>query len=240
MIKYKDMIDISSLPKHVVIIPDGNRRWARARGLPTFEGHRRGFDAATKIIEEAWRMGIAGMTLWGFSTENWDREENEISALMKIFSSGVDAHLKSAMKHKARIVHLGRKDRLNSSLLQKIGHAENETRDFIDHYLSIALDYGGRDEIIRAIQKMATDKNLDMSKLEPSIIQKYLDTALLPHPDPDLIIRTGGEQRTSGFMVWQNGYAELMFVEKFLPDFTVDDFKECIEKYQNRERRFGK
>lgn len=233
------MLDSDKLPKHIALIPDGNRRWAREHGLPPLEGHRKGLDSANRIIEEAWKLGVPCMTLWAFSTENWDRDEKEVAYLMDIFSTGIESRLKSAKEHKARIIHLGRKDRMNETLRNKIVNAEQETAHFTEHYLSIALDYGGKDEILRAIQKLVKN-NTDPEDITPQLLESYLDTHMLPYPNPDLILRTGGEQRTSGFMVWQNGYSELMFVNAFLPAFTVEDFLSCIEAYQKRKRRFGK
>lgn len=234
------MKDTNKVPSHVAIILDGNRRWARERGLPTFEGHRRGLDATDKIIKKALETGISCLTLWAFSTENWDRDPKEISYLMDLFAHNVDSNLKIAKKHNARIVHLGRKDRIPDILRKKITHAEDETKHFTQHYLSIALDYGGRDEILRAIQTLSIDVSFDFAKLDVPTFEKYLDTKHLPYPNPDLIIRTGGAERISGFMSWQSQYSELMFVEKFLPDFTPDDFTRCITDYQSRQRRFGK
>lgn len=233
------MTNINGLPSHVAIIPDGNRRWARERNLPTFEGHRRGFEAAEKTIQVAWEMGIPHVTLWGFSTENWNRDTKEIAYLMELFSQGVDRHIKLAKKQSARFTHLGRKDRIPELLRNKLIQAEDETRHFKERYLSVALDYGGKDEIIRAITSIISD-GVDLQKLDPSTFEKYLDTRNLPQPCPDLIIRTGGEQRMSGFMSWQSGYSEMMFVKKYLPDFSVEDFSQCIADYQNRQRRFGK
>lgn len=234
------MTGSQNLPTHIALIPDGNRRWARERGLPTLEGHRRGLEAANKTIEQAWKMGIRCVTLWGFSTENWDRSKEEIDYLMNLFTINVDSNLKSAKKNNARIIHLGRKDRIPEKLRIKILHAEEETKNFTEKYLSIGLDYGGRDELVRAIQAIIADKSFDSENVDASTIEKYLDTHDLPQQHPDLIIRTGGEQRMSGFMSWQSGYSEMMFVKKFLPDFTTEDFEQCIAEYQSRQRRFGK
>lgn len=233
------MFGTSSLPAHVALIPDGNRRWARERGLPTFEGHRRGLQAADEIIKKAWEIGISSMTLWGFSTENWDRDPAEITYLMELFTQNVDKYLKLAKKHNARFIHLGRKDRVPQKLRIKLIQAEDETKDFSDRFLSVAIDYGGKDEILRAFSAMASD-GVDLQKLENSTLERYLDTRNLPQQYPDLIIRTGGEERLSGFLSWQSGYSEIMFIKKYLPDFTSEDFTQCISNYQRRQRRFGK
>ena len=223
---------IKNIPKHIAIIPDGNRRWARKNNLPTFEGHRKGFDAIIGIARKSREMGIKILTVWAFSTENWNRSKSEIKYLMELYQIMIDKHLKEALKNKIRIVHLGRKDRLSPTLMNKIINAENKTKDFSDYYMCIALDYGGRDEILRAAKK---GNIIDTNNMDSK-----LDTSVIPYKDPDLVIRTGGEKRLSGFMLWQIAYSELMFVDKLLPDFSPDDFEECIKKYSQRNRRFGR
>ena len=223
-----------NIPNHVAIIPDGNRRWARARGLPTFEGHRRGFNVMKNIAKKAREIGIKILTIWAFSTENWSRSKEEIDYLMDIYESWVDEHLKEALKDQIRIIHLGRKDRIKKSLADKLTDVEQKTKDFNNFYLCIALDYGGKDEIVRAISKIKNNKNVSEKRFE-----KFLDTYDLPFPNPDLVIRTSGEYRTSGFMIWQASYAELIILDKHLPDFTAKDFEDCIKTYLKRNRRFG-
>jgi len=219
------------IPVHVALICDGNRRWAREKNLPTLKGHQKGFEQTIKIAKKARKMGVKIFTLWAFSTENWDRTKEEINYLMNLYEKMIDKYIKEALKEKIRLIHLGRKDRLRSSLLKKICEAEEKTKNFTKHYLCIGLDYGGRDEILRAINKVPENFKL---------IEKQLDTKDLPQSDVDLIIRTGGEQRLSGFMLWQGAYAEYIFVKKYLPDFTENDFEKCIEEYSKRQRRFGK
>jgi len=225
------------IPQHIAIIPDGNRRWAKKRNLPTFEGHRRGFDTIVKIAKQARKMGIKILTIWGFSTENWQRSKKEVSYLMKLYELMIDLFLPEAKKEKIKIIHLGRKDRLPKSLLQKIEKAEKETINNQKYILNIALDYGGRDELIRAIQRLASSGQRLENLTEKSFSQ-YLDTA--GQPDPDLIIRTGGEKRTSGFLLYQSTYSELYFTNLFMPDFGPNEFKKAIEDYSQRQRRFGK
>jgi len=220
------------IPNHVAIIPDGNRRFAKEHNLPTFEGHRQGFERIIAMSEKARQMGIKILTIWAFSTENWQRSENEVKYLMKIYETMIDRYLKQALKNKMRIIHLGRKDRLNQKLKKKIIKAESDTGGFNRYYLNIALDYGGRDEIIRAIRKYQI--------YDEAALEQNLDTRDLPQSNVDLVIRTGGEQRTSGFLIWQAAYAEYIFVNKYLPDFTPEDFEKCIKKYSRRQRRFGK
>lgn len=223
------------IPQHVAIIPDGNRRWARERGLPTFEGHRRGFQRGIDIGRKAREIGIKYLTFWGFSTENWQRSKEEVTYLMELFKQMVDQNLKEALKNKIRIIHFGRKERFDSQLRDKLIEAERKTKDFNQYYFGLALDYGGRDEILRAIEKIKKHK---VTELTEDDFKNFLDTK--EFPDPDLVIRTSGETRTSGFMIWQAAYAEWIFYQKYFPDFTQDDFEKCILEYSQRQRRFGR
>lgn len=223
---------IKNIPNHVAIIPDGNRRWAKERGLPTFEGHRKGFQALINIGKKARELGIKILTVWAFSTENWKRSSEEVSYLMNLYEMMLEKYLKEALKEKIRIIHLGRKDRINKTLKNKIINIEEKTKNFTRYYLCIGLDYGGRDEIVRAIKKS--------SNLSEDNFNQFLDTKDLPYPNPDLIIRTGGEQRLSGFLLWQSQYSELIFVDKYLPDYSIDDFENNIIEFSKRQRKFGK
>lgn len=229
-----------NLPSHIAIIPDGNRRWARERGLPTFEGHRRGYKKVIEIARAARKIGIKYLTFWGFSTENWRRSKEEVNFLMNLFKQMIDQSLEDALKEKIKIIHLGRKDRFDKTLRLKIEKAEEQTKNFNDYYLMIALDYGGRDEILRAIKKLYQANvfnNNNIDNLTEVDFENFLDTKTIP--PPDLVIRTSGEIRTSGFMIWQAAYAEWIFYEKFFPDFTSEDLSKCINEYENRQRRFG-
>lgn len=228
----------SHIPNHIAIIPDGNRRWARERRLPTLEGHRRGFNVGIKIGKKIRSLGVHTTTFWAFSTENWNRSEKEVAYLMDLYETFFEKNLKDALKEKIRIVHLGRKDRIPKKLLESIKNAEEKTKNFKDYILNIALDYGGRDEIIRAVEKIKNQK----SKIELSEenFNQFLDTTDQPYPNPDLIIRTSGEQRTSGLMIWQAAYAEYIFLKKHFPDVVEKDIEESIEEYSQRQRRFGK
>ncbi len=229
----------STIPNHIAIIPDGNRRWAKAHGFPSLEGHRRGFDVAVKIGRKIRSMGVNTLTMWAFSTENWNRAPKEVSYLMKMYEIFIEKNLKEAMKEKIRIIHLGRKDRLPKSLLAKIENSEEKTKDFKNYILNIALDYGGRDEVIRAINKVISNKK-QVTSISEENFNEFLDTANQPHPNPDLIIRTSGEQRTSGLMIWQAAYAEYVFLNKHFPDLKDEDIELAIEEYSARQRRFGK
>jgi undecaprenyl diphosphate synthase len=228
----------TKVPDHVAIIPDGNRRWARSKGLPTFEGHRCGFNTAVKLARAARKWGIHTFTLWGFSTENWDRAKEEISYLMKLYEKLVDIYLKEAKKDKVKIVHLGRKDRIPKFLLKKIIQAEEETKDNTKYIANLAIDYGGRDEIIRATKKII-DAGIKPEKIDEKLIESYLDTHDQLYPNVDLLIRTSGEQRTSSLLSWQAGYAEIYWLNEHFPDFTPEKLREAILDYSRRRRRFG-
>jgi undecaprenyl diphosphate synthase len=228
-----------SIPNHVAIIPDGNRRWAKEKGLPTLEGHKKGYQQAIEIGRRARKMGIKILTLWAFSTENWQRTKDEVGHLMKIFDLIIDQYLKEALKEQIRIIHLGRKDRINDGLRKKITDVEEKTKKFDKYYLAIALDYGGRDEILRCVEKIRNSK-FEIRNLTEQYFAQLLDTKDLPYPNPDLIIRPGGENRLSGFLLWQSQYSEFVFIKKYFPDFTPDDFEKCIQDYMNRQRRFGR
>ncbi|MBI2028208.1 MAG: di-trans,poly-cis-decaprenylcistransferase [Candidatus Levybacteria bacterium] len=228
-----------NIPNHIAITPDGNRRWAKEHRLPSLEGHRRGFDVAIKIGRKIRSLGVNTLTMWAFSTENWDRSKEEVNYLMKMYEIFIDKNLKEAMKEKIRIIHLGRKDRIPKGLLKKIQNSEEKTKSFDKYVLNIALDYGGRDEVIRAIKKVLSIKYKVLS-INIENFSQFLDTANQPHPDPDLIIRTSGEMRTSGLMIWQAAYAEYFFLEKHFPDLNDEDIENAIAEYSRRQRRFGK
>ena len=225
-------MDETSVPKHIAIIADGNRRWAKDRNLPTFEGHRRGFENIKALSKKAKQLGVKIVTFWVFSTENWKRAEDEVGYLMNLAEKVIDSQIKEAIQEKTRIVHIGRKDRLPDVLKKKIEKAEETTRNFSQYYFVIALDYGGHDEIERAVRKM---KDLQTEKIE-----NFLDTGVLPYPNPDLIIRTSGETRLSGFMTWQSAYSEYYFSTLYFPDFGPEALKKALTDYGERKRRFGK
>jgi len=228
----------TTVPDHIAIIPDGNRRWARAKGLPTLEGHARGFDRAVEVSRAARNAGIHTVTLWGFSTENWERSKEEVGYLMRLYEKLVDDYLKEAKKDKVRIVHLGRKDRIPKSLLAKIVKAETETKENDRYIMNICIDYGGHDEVLRATQKMIAD-GVSAEKIDKKLFESYLDTAGQPYPYVDLIIRTSGEQRVSGFLIWQAAYAEYYWEDGHFPDFSPERLKLAILDYSRRRRRFG-
>lgn len=248
-----DTIEKLKIPAHIAIIPDGNRRWARDRGLPTFEGHRKGFNSANAVIKKARELGVHTMTLWAFSTENWNRSQEEVDYLMKLYETNIEKNLKEAKKHESKIIHLGRKERIPVKLKEKVIKAEEETKDFTRHVLNIGLDYGGHDDILRATQKII--KDVQSGKIEADDIFKeigrykgkypyylyknYLDTGDQPNPYPDLVIRTSGEQRTSGYLSWQVAYCEYYFPKMHMPDFGPNELVDAIKEFSGRRRRFG-
>lgn len=225
-----------NIPKHVAIIPDGNRRWAKEKGKNTYEGHKKGFEQLIKIAKKARNLGVKVFTVWAFSTENWKRSNEEVGYLMKLYEVMLDKYLSEALKDEVRIIHLGRKDRINNSLKNKIINIEEKTKNFDKSFLCIALDYGGRDEIIRGLNKIRNSQSV----IDESNFNNFLDTKDLPFPNPDLIIRTSGETRTSGFLTWQAAYSEYIFIDKYLPDYTDSDFEKTIVEFSKRQRRFGK
>jgi undecaprenyl diphosphate synthase len=229
---------MSAKPNHLAIIPDGNRRWTREHGLTESAGYKKGVETSIKIARYLRNIGVHTFTLWGFSRENWGRHEKERSSLFALVEI-LESYVREAVRNDVRIVHLGSKDRLPSALLNRIKKAEEETAHLKKHILNIAFDYGGRDEIVRAIKKMDASK-FNISELNEENIGQFLDTSTQPYPDPDLIIRTSGERRTSGLLPWQSVYSELIFIDKYYPDLTEDDIKQAIDEFMRRKRRFGK
>ena len=226
------------VPDHIAIILDGNRRWARSRGLHTLEGHKAGFEAGMKIAQAARDWGVNTFTVWGFSTENWDRSSKEIKYLMTLYRKMLDEIKKKAGEEGIKFVHLGRKDRFPKKLVSYIRELENDTERYTKHVFNIALDYGGRDEIVRATQKIIKD-GVKAENVNEKLFASYLDTGDQPYPNVDLFIRTSGEQRTSGFLPWQLNYAEYCWELDHLPDMTPKKLGNIIIDYSRRRRRFG-
>ncbi len=235
--KYTNCINMNKIPDHIAIILDGNRRWAKAKGLPTFFGHKKGMENAKKIVLHAQNRGVKVITMYGFSTENWSRSEKEVGYLMKLFEKYIDKNIADYKKRGIRFRHIGSLKELPASLQEKIKHAIELTKDCTGIIANMALNYGGRDEIKRAIQKIIKS-GVKASEIDFETISCNLDTAGLP--DPDLVIRTSGEQRTSGFLLWQGAYSELYFPKVEWPDFDTDQFDKAIAEFNKRQRRFGK
>jgi undecaprenyl diphosphate synthase len=227
---------LKKIPLHVVIIPDGNRRWARKKGLNSLLGHVKAgsFENLNKIFNEAKNLGIKYVSIWVFSTENWKRSHKEIKNLFKIFYDRVKDLRKEVNKDKIRFRHIGRKDRIPEKLSFELKKLENESKNNSDFNIQFCLDYGGRDEIIRTINKIL---KLKIKKISEEFFLDNLDSKGIP--DPDLIIRTSAEKRISGFMPFQSVYSELAFVKKNFPDFGPKDLRKVIKNFGERKRRFG-
>ena len=228
------------IPRHVALILDGNGRWAKKRGLPRTAGHKQGCVAVEQIVEDAARLGIGYLTVYGFSTENWKRSAEEVGALMQLFRFYTKRLLKSAGENNVRVKMIGDRYRFAQDIIDGINTLEEKTRDNTGLTFVIAVNYGSRDEIRRAVQKMLTDcrdGKLSPEEVDEAKITSYLDTAGIP--DPDLMIRTSGELRLSNYLLWQLAYAELYVTDTLWPDFNREELIRAIEAYNKRERRFG-
>ena len=228
------------VPNHVAIILDGNGRWAKAKGLPRTAGHVQGAKVVEQICEDAYNMGINYLTVYAFSTENWSRPQKEVETLMKLLRDYMKNSLKRAQKNNMCVRVLGDKSRLAEDIRQSIENLEEETKDNTGLHFQIAINYGSRDEIVRAVKKLAQKVEagtLSSEDIDERHIADELDTKGIP--DPDLMIRTSGEQRISNYMLWQLAYAEFYFTPVPWPDFNKDELEKAILAYNNRERRFG-
>ena len=228
------------IPRHVALILDGNGRWAKKRGLPRTAGHREGCLTMEKIVEEAAKLGIRYLTVYGFSTENWKRPEEEVNALMGLFRHYRTRLLSVAKEHGVRVRMIGDRTRFAPDIIEGINRLEEETKDYETMTFIIAVNYGGRDEITRAVKKLAgdvKDGKLLPEEIREDIFESYLDTAGIP--DPDLLIRTSGELRLSNYLLWQLAYTELYVTDCLWPDFNREELLAGIEAYNRRERRFG-
>ena len=230
-----------NVPQHIAIILDGDGRWAKAKGMPRNYGHAQGSKNVEKICEEAWRMGIKYLTVYAFSTENWSRPENEVAALMKLLRNYMKTCLKTAAKNDMKIRVIGDIEPLDDDIKSRIRELEAATTDNGGLNFTIALNYGSRDELTRAAQKMAKDcaeGKIKAEEIDESVFETYLDTHGIP--DPDMMIRTSGEQRLSNYLLWQLAYSEFYFTDVPWPDFTKEELVKAIEEYNHRHRRFGK
>jgi len=237
MPKSRFKLEQEKMPKHVAIIMDGNRRWAAKRGLGPVEGHKVAAEKAIEpIVEHALKLGIKYLTFWAFSTENWKRDKEELKGLFKIFRDGLKEQAGKLNEKGVRLQILGDITQFPKDIAQRALEGVKKTAKNKKITVSFALNYGGRPEILRAVKKMMED-GVSARKLSENLFSSYLDTAGIP--DPDLIIRTGGEMRLSGLMPWQAIYAELYFTPTLWPDFTPAKFDEAIADYQKRTRRFG-
>jgi undecaprenyl diphosphate synthase len=234
-------IDIKRLPKHIAIIMDGNGRWAKLRNQPRIFGHREGAKSVRKVVQAAARLGIQNLTLYAFSTENWNRPKHEVKTLMKLLVSALKRELPLMKKNNIRLNAIGHTDMMPENVQHELQEVLNETKSNTGLVLTLALSYGARQEIQRAIQEISYKvKNniISVENVDEDIINKHLYTQNLP--DVDLLIRTSGEVRISNFLLWQIAYAELYFTEELWPDFNETSLHNAITDYQLRERRFGK
>ncbi len=226
---------------HIGIIMDGNGRWAASKGLPRSFGHRKGAKNVSEIIKSCPNLGIKTLTLYAFSTENWNRAAHEVASLMRLFRGYLQTKYLDIINNNIKVTFLGDTNPLPSDILSQMKKLENESRENNKFSLNIALNYGGRDEIIRSTKSMAEDllaKKIGIADINEELFNNYLDTK--GQNDPDLIIRTAGEKRLSNFLLWQSTYSELYFSDKMWPEFSVDCLKEALDSYYLRTRKFGK
>ena len=225
------------MPQHVAIIMDGNGRWALKRGLPRLAGHKAGTENLRRIIKACVEFGVGYLTIYAFSTENWGRPREEVIGLMRILEDVIDKELSELNSQGVQIRHLGRLDQLAPALQEKVMDAVETTRNNTKLVLNVAFNYGGRDEIVNAIQQMLRD-GVQPETVTPDLVSKYLYTAGVP--DPDLIIRTSGELRISNFLIWQAAYSEWYVTPTYWPDFGKEEFRKALDEFANRDRRYGK
>ena len=238
---YKEQIDKSSLPRHIAIIMDGNGRWAKKRGLMRSFGHENGVTTVRQITEIASELGIGYLTLYTFSTENWNRPKDEVDALMNLIVVSIEQQTPDLIKNNVRLTTIGNMRRMPQFARERLEKCMDDTAHCTGLVLCLALSYSSRWEIVEACKKLAAQAvagQIQAESIDDDMVSKAMATASMP--DPDLLIRTAGDLRISNFLLWQIAYSELYFTPKFWPDFTKEDFCEAIVDYQSRERRFGK
>ncbi|QDI75648.1 isoprenyl transferase [Leisingera aquaemixtae] len=227
-------------PRHVAIIMDGNGRWAQARGRPRLFGHHAGARRVREVVECCPGLGVEYLTIFAFSTENWKRTQTEVAGLMSLFRRYISKEMNALAEKNVRVRFIGDRVRLDAKLIDLMDKLERKTEGNSGTQLTIALNYGGRDEVARATKRLARDVaegRLDPEKVDEETLPRYLDTHVLP--DPDLVIRTSGEARISNFLLWQSAYAEYEFIDTLWPDFTAEELARLCGSYGRRERRFG-
>jgi len=231
------MTQTSYPPQHVAIIMDGNGRWAKKRHLPRLAGHNAGSENIRPVAKIFTNYGVKYLTLYMFSTENWNRPRIEVTGLLSLLARKIDRETQAFHQENIRLVHLGRVDRLSQKLREKVQAAVELTKNNTGLTLSLAFDYGGRDEIVQAARRIA-DAGIPGDNIDESVFARYLYSTDIPNPD--LVIRTGGESRLSNFLLWQAAYSELYFTPVLWPDFGLKDVEEALSEYKRRQRRFGK
>ena len=229
-------VHLNRLPQHVAIIMDGNGRWAKRRGLPRLAGHKQGATNAQRVVEIFTEYGISYLTLYAFSTENWNRPQAEVNGLLQLLKEKLDEGVKLAQEKGIKIRHLGKLDELSPEIQHRIKQALELTQNNTGMTISLAFNYGGRDEIVEVMRRLILS-GIPAQKIDESIVSQYLYTAGIP--DPDLIIRTGGESRLSNFLTWQAAYAEIYFTPVLWPDFDRREIDKALIFYRQRQRRFG-
>lgn len=232
--------ELLNIPQHVAIIMDGNGRWAKKRLLPRNMGHKAGAKVVEQICEDAYNLGIKYLTVYAFSTENWKRSEKEVTGIMNLLRNYLRDCIERASKNNMRVRIIGDKSALDQDIVERIDELEKKTACYDGLNFTIALNYGGRDELVRAVRKIAADVEkgiLSDRDIGEAFIGTYLDTKELP--DPDLLIRTSGELRISNFLIWQLAYTEFYFTDVLWPDFDVEELKRAVRYYNGRERRYG-
>ena len=228
------------VPNHIAIILDGNGRWAKAKGMPRGYGHVKGCANLESICDDIKDLGVKYLTVYAFSTENWKRSREEVEGLMKLFRSYLKKCIRSAEKNKMRVKVIGDISAFDSDIQEKIHRLEDFSKDYNELFFQIALNYGSRDEIVRGVRRLAQDAvdgKLKPEEIDEHVFENYLDTAGIP--DPDLLIRTSGEQRLSNYLLWQLAYTEFYFTDVAWPDFHKPELLKAIEKYNERDRRYG-
>ncbi len=234
------MEDGLKIPNHVAIIMDGNGRWAKKRMMPRNYGHNQGSKVVEKICEDAYHMGIKYLTIYAFSTENWNRPKSEVNELMKLLRTYLESSIKESKKNNMKVRVIGDKTKLADDIVKSIENLEEASKKNTGLNLTIAINYGGRDEIIRAINLLSKDlidNKLTIEQIDDIKFERYLDTKGIP--DPDLLIRTSGEMRTSNFLLWQMAYTEFYFTDTLWPDFNKSELMKAVEYYNTRTRKFG-
>ncbi len=232
---------MSAVPKHVAIIMDGNGRWAKSRGLPRTAGHKQGVEASRRVVRAAGDLGIKYLTLFGFSTENWSRPKEEVSELMKLLRYYLKSETVDLHKNGVKLKVIGHRDALDDDIVKMINSAEELTKENTALTLCIALNYGGRQEILHTAKKLVEDQlevgvALSQDEIEEAFSSRLMTSGI---PDPDILIRTSGEQRISNFLLWQCAYTEFVFADVLWPDFTKSDLSDALEEYKCRDRRYG-
>lgn len=235
--KLVNQLDFSRIPRHIAVIMDGNGRWAKKKKLPRMEGHRAGAKSVQEVVETCARLGIRYLTLYAFSKENWKRPKREVATLWKLLEDYLKKEDKVLVENKFRLIVIGQREAIPLSVQKELKRVEDMTQDYKQMTIVVALNYGGRTEIVDGVKKILEEKDFDIRHLDEEKFSQYLYTADIP--DPDLLIRTSGELRISNFLLWQIAYSEIWITPAYWPDFRSKHLLQALVDYQKRERRFG-